>query len=684
MAKEFIIYSSTKRRFESEVANGNVDYAQIGLIADTAEVWINGAYYPFAMPSNAHSTTPRLQEYAWRASVDGNVVTDVIASVNKIYGNAVRWNQMIDRCVQKTINYITCKYDSSTNEVVITNSGRTSALTGVAVFGQVTSTPLIEEHKYLLTSTHAWAGLGIVIANNTGYYHAVNTVFTANTSSHAQLALTKDLSIGTSDTAILANGAERRIKLCLFDLTEMFGSENEPTTYGEWRKIYPESYYAPSPLTTVGTKVQSIDVPSYNLWDKSKAVPGIYHYLYGDFRDSAYHRARWVSYIVPVLPNTAYYLVDVANRSECMPCVYFDKDNKYLGYDGPQSLDLSVHNLSGEIVTPARAAYMAVMVWNYNSASTYIDTACVSVSSRRNGEEGVYSEDKIALNIDDIQNAFPYGLLSVVEDGVTYTDELGEGYALQYVDYTPNADGTISNLRKMQIENAQGVFETRPKYHAINSRLYMTWRVRRGATEKVTLGAVSAPFRADISYALDANDLLARPLKEDDGDGYFLMGNSDSSLTYRSTKKIAPWVDFIVGGESGYIPTCEQVRMAITRLMPAAAAPATPKRIITSTINVAMIANTVVEYQALSSVTRYSITSIAPNANGSTSYDDFWALRGSANTQTLIQFSPNYIIKWKDNKAPTFSGPQIFEIRLRRYDNIEGATYLGEWAVYPA
>lgn len=634
------------------------------------------------MPINAHSTTPRLQEYAWRASTDGEVVTDVIASVNKIYGNTVRWHQLFNRLTTVTSANITVSFDTETNEVVVKNNERTSNLQNTTVFGQIGETNIVKENKYLLTSTHAWAGLGLVIGRNTSYYHAVNTVFTAEQSSAVQLALTSALSIGSSNTSILQSGLERRIKLCLFDLTEMFGEGNEPASYGEWLKLYPEPYYAPSTTKIVGTKLSSIDTPTYNLWDKTKAVAGIYHYQAGDFRDSEYHKQRWVSYIVPVLPNTAYYLVDVANRSECMPCVFYDKDMKYIGYGGPQSLDMSLHNLSGEIVTPATAAYMAVMVWNYDITNTFIDTACVSVSSRRNGEVDEYNEHHIALDIDDIQSAFPYGLLSVVDDGVTYTDELGEGYALQYVNYTPNADGTISGLCKMQIENAQGVFETRPKYHAINSRLYMTWRVKRGATEKVSLSSISAPFKADISYALDANDLLARPLRMKDNYTVTILGIDDRGEAFDTGKYIGKDMVDIEYESANVIPTCKAVKDAIdasiAASIPTQVAPSTPKEILT-TLNlsngVSLQPNIV--YECLTGVPTARIALVVPTNN----YDNVWVFRGLLSSGATLNFATNLTIKWENGIAPSFTTTQYIEIRLKRFGTT--STYLASWSAYP-
>lgn len=46
---ELIVYAEHKTAFENMVQSGGVTNSQIGLIGDTGEVWINGAYYPFAI-----------------------------------------------------------------------------------------------------------------------------------------------------------------------------------------------------------------------------------------------------------------------------------------------------------------------------------------------------------------------------------------------------------------------------------------------------------------------------------------------------------------------------------------------------------------------------------------------------------------------------------------------------------
>jgi hypothetical protein len=48
MSKEIFIYSLKKQDFESKVQSGEIDNTRIGIIAETAEIWVKGEYYPLA------------------------------------------------------------------------------------------------------------------------------------------------------------------------------------------------------------------------------------------------------------------------------------------------------------------------------------------------------------------------------------------------------------------------------------------------------------------------------------------------------------------------------------------------------------------------------------------------------------------------------------------------------------
>ena len=46
MAKELFVYSPYKIKFKEQVSSGAVDDSQIGIIAETGELWVKGTYLP--------------------------------------------------------------------------------------------------------------------------------------------------------------------------------------------------------------------------------------------------------------------------------------------------------------------------------------------------------------------------------------------------------------------------------------------------------------------------------------------------------------------------------------------------------------------------------------------------------------------------------------------------------------
>lgn len=713
MAKGFIVYSSTKAKFKAQVANGTVDATQIGIIGDTAEVWINGAYHPIAplldyakrsevvagyLPKNALSVEPSEHNFTWRVATGDSKLTDSLAVVNKLLGRTVKWNQLIDRCASVTDNarQVTVSYNSS-NEIIINNtSPKSSDYSQVTIFGNVSSKKLIEGHKYLICADRAHLGVGITEGDNSTPFHHVNSVFSANNNIIPRFAISPSYDFSVEHSYTTDGSSVRQptvpMKLNLFDLTEMFGSGNEPQSLGEFRKLYPKAYYAPCITPqTVGVKIEALPLASYNLWNKDEAVQGAIMYDTGWMRSDAYYRGWW-TYIIPVAPNTRYYLLNVANRSQCMPCVYYGEDMTQLrdtngnvaegiSHAGPQSLDTSTDYVSGEVLTPADAAYMAVMVHN-----TYKDKACVSVSSRRNSDYEAYIASGAPLTLEDADGneLFPHGLLATA-DGVA--DEVGEGYALQRVTYDTAADGTISNLRQVEIVNSAGNTVKGFKYSPINTRLWMTWRVRRGATEKVTLSDVSAPFRASISYALDVNDLLPAPL-EDKRDVYMkILAMDENGRTYRSANYARSYVD-IDYGSVGYIPDCKIVKDYVGKYVsenyPTTVATAPVRTILSDTPSAShtleLSPNVVYEH------TRgyFFMSLVIYLLNPSDYYAHTWTLRLiPSGTLQKITF-PNITIKWVNGAPPTgtnsneINGANVLEIVIRQSMTF----YIGEWKIY--
>lgn len=695
MAKEFIVYSATKEAFQAEVEAGTVDMSQIGVIADTAEVWINGQYLPLVELSDylskaALSVEPIEQKFTWRVATDDRKLTDSLAVVNKIIGNKVEWRQLIDR--HKTDNPDDTTVVDKEGKVSVSYSGGTFTITNSSprssntystteTFGAVSNVYLQIDHKYLIVADAAHKGIGIAQVKR-GYptiFTSVNSVFTASYNVAPQFAISKDYDFSTehSYTGDRLTITQKAIsfKLNLFDLTEMFGAGYEPSSLGQFRKLYPRTYYAPCTTSKVrGIIIDSFASPTYNLWNKDEAVQGAIMYGTGWLRSDAYYK-NWWTYIMPVSPNTRYYLKDVANRSQCMPCVYFDEDMKWVGYDGPQSLDTSTPSASGEIVTPDNASYMAVMVKN-----NYQNSACVSVSSRRNGDYESYNSE---ISFDEqIRELFPYGLL----EGGGVFDEVGEGYALQRVAYDIDNNGNPTNFRQVQITNSAGNKVNGFNYYPLDNRLWMTWRLRRGGTEHIRLDDVSAPFRASISYALDVNDLLPAPL-EDKRDVYMkILAMDENGETYRSANYARSDVDIDYGSE-GYIPDCKIVKDYVTKYVsennPTTVATAPVRNILSSATSSNYTFNlrpNVINEQSNSSMLEYISIYLLNPSDG---YAQTWTLRLiPSGVLKRIAFDSAITIKWVNGAPPTGVSSaaigNVLEIVIRQFSTF----YIGEWKVY--
>lgn len=696
MAKEFIVYSATKEAFQAAVTAGTVDRSQIGIIADTAEVWINGQYLPLVELSDylskaALSVEPIEQKFTWRVATDDRKLTDSLAVVNKIIGNKVNWRQLIDRHNTNNSNdptvvdpegQVSVSYSGGTFTIKNSSPRLSQYYSKITTFGYVSSVYLQYGHKYLICADRAHYGIGIVEDINNPEFQQVNSVFTASSNAKPKFAISTGYDFweehsysGDKKTVIQP---EISMKLNLFDLTEMFGEYKEPENLGEFRRLYPRPYYDACVTPKVrGIVIDSFASPTYNLWNRGEAVEGAIMYDTGWLRSDAWYK-KWRTYIMPVSPNTRYYLKNVANRSQCMPCVYFDKKMKRVGYDGPQDLNTGADSTSGEIVTPDNVSYMAVMVHK-----DFIGDACVSVSSRRNGDYEEYIESGPRLDaISELKDAegnqvFPFGLL----EGGGVFDEVGEGYALRRVDYKIDDNGNPWDFKQVQITNSAGNTVNGFNYYKLNNPLLMTWRLRRGGTERIRLGKESAPFRATISYALDANDLLAKPVEQNPSGGN-LLAMSANGKTYDTGKAISALWNTIPSGSEEFIPTSDQVRVAIENLQPTTAAPATPKASISSSTAIILRANVVIEYQVQMSIRRYTIQTIAPSANTSNTYDDVWTLRGPVNTGTEVLFPSNYTVRWRNGQSPTFTAAGVFEMRIRKWASDSGDIYLAEWDVY--
>lgn len=189
-----------------------------------------------------------------------------LMSVKNIGGRSIVWNQLISQIVEKTSNGIaTTKIDSKSLHI----SGTSSAVCFIPISPVQTG---ISNHKYLF---HSHASDTTALSSGTGFYndnggnrwheYGKGIIFTMDGNGTIVIAFRVNSNI-TVDFSITPQ---------IYDLTAMFGSENEPTSVEEFEEMFPADYYPYCAGEVVSAGVESVVEQGRNLWDEVWGVGSI-------------------------------------------------------------------------------------------------------------------------------------------------------------------------------------------------------------------------------------------------------------------------------------------------------------------------------------------------------------------------------------------------------------------------
>lgn len=181
-----------------------------------------------------------------------------LMSVKSVGGRSIVWNQLISQIVEKASNGIaTTKIDSKSLHI----SGTSSAVCFIPI------SPVqigISNHKYLF---HSHASDTTALSSGTGFYndnggnrwheYGKGIIFTMDGNGTIAIAFRVNSNI-TVDFSITPQ---------IYDLTAMFGSENEPASVEEFEKMFPADYYPYNAGEIVSAGTESIMQQGKNLFD---------------------------------------------------------------------------------------------------------------------------------------------------------------------------------------------------------------------------------------------------------------------------------------------------------------------------------------------------------------------------------------------------------------------------------
>lgn len=635
---ELFVYCATKAEFERELSSGNISTSQIGIIAETAEFWSNGAYYPLVHLKNVVEVSPA--EFTFRPSAGVKSIRDESAVIRRIKGNTSVWGQLADIMSPITNSgYVLTRNDGDMS-FSITRVGSSATSFWCAL--NIPKATRINGHKYLIVAEIEASGISSSSDYVSVVYYDLKSPqvlrLRENGKSFYSVISEPLTSTTTWQYAFSALGSAKLTvyNLQLFDLTAIFGTGNEPTTVEQFKEYYPESYYPYCAPVIQPMRATGIETIGSNAFNKDAVEGGILNTDGLITQNDLYSVAR-----VEVIPNKRYVLTNVANG-------YFVRNVTYAFYDSHDRL-ISFGEftnsfsqpiaLTGSITVPLNAKYMRVVVHN-----DYVNTCCVNLEHTGTLDANSATYFKEHRDLPDIAKYFPDGMHGI---GDVY-DEINLDNAIQRIGVRPYEDGDSDNMYARTDGTTTVYVLEEPIVTPIVEPLQLYYKVADFGTEKMISTLPSSPFRADIVYVFNAVDRIR-----------------DNA---RNIEKLEDIVHPLLNEELA-------TKSFVINTIPTEIATATQRiEILQDLVPSNLIANVLYDWGA---ATKENV-SIPHLATGNGNYDNKWmvrfALLSSANL--AIPFE----VFWKDGIAPSWNEWCVCDIIF--FKDITGERTFGEWKIY--
>lgn len=667
MAKEFIVYSEKKADFETQVASGSVDTSQIGVIAETAEFWVNGSYYPLVLLTDylkkddavnfAKDLTGTIEatseEFTFRPSAGDKSIRDESALIRRIKGNTSVWGQLVEYNSTLTLD----------GDVIIAPTV-SATLWATLVSKHISA---ISGHKYLflldaLNSSYNATDNYAVIAG-------VNRVYIGTP--YVKTATATETWTYTMRFTESSNGL--RLQTQVFDLTQIFGAGNEPATIEEFRKYYPDAYYpycVPEVRPMCATGIETIGANAFNEED---VVGGKLNADGTVTSNDVYSVAK-----IEIVSNETYTLTNVANGAlATYTYAFYDSNDVFLSTGAITNSVTQSTYVSGDVIVPMNARYMRVVVHN-----DYMDSCCVNLKHTGTLDPMTATYFKDVRMLPDIAKYFPNGMHGI---GDVY-DEINENYAIKRFGVRAYEEGDRDNTEVVTDGTTTVYVLASPVTTPLTEPIQLDYKVADYGTEKMLSTLPSAPFRADIVYQFNAADRIrdnernierlenkVSTIEAYDGGiktarAYLTDGLIyDSGLLYAlptAPEQSLMECDVVLATQDFVIENIPTEIATATQLMQLTAAPA----------NNTYLAN--VTYVWTSSLTTLTIAALQASADNA--YDDVWRIRFGATASTALTIQPT--VYWEGGVAPSFTTWGICELEFRK--DTSSGSYLGRWRVY--
>lgn len=367
--------------------------------------------------------------------MERTTAADGAALIEAIYGNTLRWNQLMQPNVgQHTMTVGLTLTVEASGKVSYTGTTTTS---GGRLNAICRPFSIINGHKYALRDT-----LNYSAGNSTGWFlsrTSDSTVVNAQPiPANSIYAVQESTNVIVGKNVSANETYDCSGYVSVYDLTAMFGAGNEPSTVAEFEALFPLPYYPYDPGSLLPVRMEGVETVGFNQWDEVWEKGGISSSTGVNNNDGLSLRSK--NYI-PVSPATEYFAhIGATGMTGVFKTRFYDADKSYLGYVDNSGAQIYPNT---SFVTPANAFYMRFQSPT-GYGDTYHDNICINVSDpSRNGEYEPYWSSQRTI---PAATYFPGGMRGVGTGDTMVCDELLTDAAIHRV-YEVVLDGSQSNLR---------------------------------------------------------------------------------------------------------------------------------------------------------------------------------------------------------------------------------------------
>ena len=378
---------------------------------------------------------PTEQEFNFRQS-GGGVIEDGVAVIDKVKGNSVVWNQAFNRGSIFKLDGLNVTYNQTTKFYDCRGNNTESQIRAVGIYsayfksGDIIMRIAITKNFNVknvdaneISCVNFWnltqnkTG-GRLIYNKQGLLSVAISEVIGDNGDRYFCYYDVDTSIALREETDTLS-----VSYAVYNLTQMFGAGNEPTTYEEFLQRKPKiaDEFAYNEGTIVNNKVEKVKVTGVNLWDEQWELGAI-----AWSGVDVVNNTRIRSSFVPIFANTTYYLKCGSVRYEVF---FYDANKSHISH-----LPLSLAN--GTLTTPNGAVYLRFTTNSSYTETTYNHDICINLSDPAiNGKYFPYEKHELDLSwVKEIRDAEGVKLF---EDGMrsagTAFDEVAKGKAIKRI-----------------------------------------------------------------------------------------------------------------------------------------------------------------------------------------------------------------------------------------------------------